>query len=180
MAAATVRVRVWDRFVRLFHWSLVACVALDSFALDGSEAPHHWAGYAAAALVGARIAWGFVGSRYARFSQFFPTPTRIREHLVHLRNREPAASPGHNALGAVMMLALMAVVMALGITGWMQGLDRYFGEEWLMDLHEQLADALIALVVLHVAAAVVMSAWEKTNLIGAMITGWKQMPGKRR
>jgi cytochrome b len=180
MAAAALRVRVWDRFVRLFHWSLVACVALDSFALDGSDAPHQWAGYAAAALIAARIVWGFVGSRYARFSQFFPTPARIREHLAALRSRRPAASPGHNALGAVMVLTLMAVVLALAVTGWMQGLDRYFGEEWLMDLHERLADALLALVAVHVTAAILMSAWERTNLIGAMITGWKQMPGKRR
>jgi cytochrome b len=174
------RVRVWDPFVRLFHWSLVACVALDWFVLGGNHAPHRWDGYAAAALVAARIVWGFVGSRYARFSQFFPTPTRIREHLAYLRRRQPAAAPGHNALGAVMMLTLMALVLGLGLTGWMQGLDRYFGEEWLMDLHAQLADALVALVVVHVAAAMVMSAWERTNLIGAMITGWKQVPGKRR
>lgn len=174
------RVRVWDRFVRVFHWSLAACVVLDSFALDGSDATHHWAGYAAAGLVAARIVWGFVGSRYARFSQFFPTLARIREHVADLRGGHPAASPGHNALGAVMMLALMAVVLALAMTGWMQGLDRYFGEEWLMGLHAQLADALVALVVVHVAAAIIMSAWERTNLIGAMITGWKQLPGKRR
>jgi cytochrome b len=174
------RVRVWDPFVRLFHWSLVACVALDSFLLDGGDAPHHWAGYAAAALVAARIVWGFVGSRYARFSQFFPTTARIRGHLAALRGGHAAASPGHNALGAVMMLALMAVVLALAVTGWMQGLDRYFGEEWLMNLHAQLANAMVALAVVHVAAAIIMSAWERTNLIGAMITGWKQLPDKRR
>jgi cytochrome b len=180
MAAAATRVRVWDRFVRGFHWSLVACVALDSFVLDGGEDSHHWAGYAAAGLIAARIVWGFVGSATARFSSFFPTPARIREHVEHLRKRQPAASLGHNALGAMMMLALMAVVLAVAVTGWMQGLDRYFGEEWLMDLHAQLADALVALVVVHVAAAILMSAWQRTNLIGAMITGWKQLPGKRR
>ena len=60
-------VRVWDPFVRIFHWGLVACIALNEFVIDDGERVHQWIGYAASALVLARIVWGFVGTRHARF-----------------------------------------------------------------------------------------------------------------
>ncbi len=167
---------VWDRFVRIFHWSLVSCVLLNYFCLDDGETLHQWLGYAACLLVLARIVWGFIGSTYARFSDFFPTPSRIIKHLRHLVYAEQDLHVGHNPLGAMMMLALMVLVLALGVTGFMQGLDAYWGEEWLMDLHDTLADTLMALAVMHALAALIMSRIERTNLIKAMITGVKDMP----
>lgn len=168
-------IRVWDIFVRLFHWSLVACVIFNLFIRDDGETLHQWSGYGAAALVLMRIVWGFVGSTHARFSDFFPTPARLREHLAQLRRREVPQHLGHNPLGALMMLALMALVIALGITGWMQGTDAFWGEEWLQELHELLARALQLLVALHVLAAIVMSRLEKVDLVRAMITGFKRV-----
>lgn len=165
--------RVWDPFVRLFHWSLVTCVALNQFVLESGEMPHEWAGYVAAALVLARVLWGFVGSRYARFADFFPTPGRLAGHVAALRDGRHPRYPGHNPLGALMMLALMAIVLALGVTGWMQTTDAWFGEEWLMELHEWLADGLLILAGLHAAAALVMGRLERVNLVRAMVTGVK-------
>ena len=87
------------------------------------------------------------------------------------------------AVGALMMLALLALVLTLGVTGFMQSLDAFWGEEWLLELHELLASALIGLAALHVTAAIVMSRIERTNLIGAMFSGvkvrWGQ-PSSRR
>ncbi len=165
------KVYVWDPFVRVFHWSLVACVGGTYFVLEGGEAPHNWAGYVAAALVVARVVWGFIGSTHARFESFFPTLERVRDHLHEMRMRKP--SVGHNPFGALMIFALIGLVLALGITGCMQGVDAFFGEVWLMELHELLAHALVACVAMHVAAAVAMSVWERTNLVAAMVTGYK-------
>ena len=167
-------VLVWDRFVRLFHWSLVTCVMLNEFVLEAGETAHEWVGYAASAWVAARIVWGFIGSRHARFSDFFPTPTRLVRHLRALLQGQHPEYAGHNPLGALMMLALMALVLALGVTGWMQGTDAWFGEEWLMELHEDLADALLMAAGLHAAAAIVMGRIERVRLVRAMITGKKQ------
>jgi cytochrome b len=164
---------VWDCFIRVFHWSLVSCVLLDYFVIDDGETLHQWFGYAACLLVLARIVWGFVGSKYARFSDFFPTPTRIIKHLRHMIYGEQDMHLGHNPLGAMMMFALITLVLALGVTGFMQSLDAYWGVEWLMDLHNTLANILIALAVMHVIAAMAMSFIERTNLIKAMITGVK-------
>lgn len=165
---------VWDRFVRLFHWSLVSCVLLNTFVLTDGEAVHQWLGYLAAGLVVARIVWGFVGTHHARFSSFFPTPGRLRHHLNQLRAGRTDMHWGHNPLGALMMLALMGIVLGLGLSGWMQTLDAFWGEAWLMDLHEALSDVLILSVGLHAAAALVMGRLERTRLVKAMITGVKE------
>lgn len=170
----TAAVAVWDPFVRLFHWSLVAGVLLNQFVLEEGKAPHRWAGYAAAALVLARLAWGFVGSRHARFADFFPTPARLREQLRALRQGRAPAYVGHSPLGALMMLALMALVLLLGVTGWMQGTDAFWGEEWLEELHEALAHALLRAAALHALAAIIIGRLERVRLVRAMVTGVKR------
>lgn len=166
--------QVWDLFVRVFHWSLVSCIVLNYFVLDDGETLHQWIGYAASALVGARIVWGFVGTPHARFSDFFPTPERLLTHLRGLVGGKTTQHWGHNPLGALMILALMGLVLGLGLTGWMQTLDSFFGEEWLQDLHEVLGNVLITFAGLHAAAAIVMGRIERTRLVKAMVTGTKE------
>lgn len=175
--AAARTVNVWDRFIRVFHWSLVACVLTNFFFIDDGETLHQWLGYAASALVLARIVWGFIGPRHARFSDFFPTPTRIRRHLAGLFAGATDHHDGHNPVGALVMLTMLVVVLTLGLTGFLQTTDVFWGEEWLQELHEMLATALIAFAGLHAAAAIVMSRIERTNLIAAMITGIKVRRG---
>lgn len=167
-------IRVWDPFVRIFHWSLVSCVLINYVLIDDGETLHQWLGYIACGLVAARIGWGFVGSEHARFASFFPTPARLRAHLTAMRAGQPDFHPGHNPLGAIMMLTLMALVLALGLSGFLQTTDLFWGEEWLEELHEMLASALIGLAALHAAAAVVMGRLEGVNLVGAMISGIKR------
>ena len=166
-------VRVWDRFVRTFHWSLVACVLLNFFVVEDEGQLHRWLGYTASALVLMRVVWGFIGTKHARFTDFFPTPTRIRDHLRRMRSGTPDPNVGHNPIGAIMMLVMMALVLSLGITGHLQTIDAFWGEEWLEELHEALASTLIACAGLHALAAVVMGRIERTNLVRAMITGIK-------
>ena len=167
------KVRVWDKFVRFFHWSLVACVLANFFVIDDGETVHQWLGYTASILVCARIVWGFIGSRHARFSDFFPTPAAIRQHLRDMMSGSKEHHDGHNPLGAVVMLAMLAIVLSLGATGYLQTTDAFWGEEWLQELHEGLASALIAIAGFHALAAIVMSRIERTNLVAAMITGVK-------
>ena len=165
---------VWDLFVRIFHWTLVSCVMVNYFVLDDGESIHEWLGYLASALVVARVVWGFIGSPYARFSNFFPTPRRLQHHVSQLVRGKAEMHWGHNPIGALMMLALMALVLGLGVSGWMQTLDAFWGEAWLQDLHELLGNVLIGLVTLHAIAAIVMGRLERTRLIRAMVTGVKE------
>jgi cytochrome b len=153
---------------------LVSSVLLNYFVLEEGEAPHEWVGYLATALVVARAVWGFIGSPHARFAAFFPTPERLRRHVQALRSGQPEHHWGHNPLGALMMLLLMTLVLALGVTGWLQGTDAFFGEAWLQDLHEGLAHGLLISAGLHAAAALVMGRLERTRLVKAMVTGVKE------
>lgn len=166
--------RVWDPFVRFFHWSLVCTVVLNLWLLEEGDPPHRWVGYAAAGLVALRIVWGFIGPRHARFTDFWPTPSRVLGHLRSLVQGEHATQAGHNPLGALAMLALMALVLLLGLTGWLQGTDRFWGNEALEEVHEALAEGLIWLAGLHAAAALVMGRLERTRLVKAMFTGTKE------
>jgi cytochrome b len=165
---------VWDRFVRFFHWALVSCVSFNYFVMDDGKTWHQWVGYFAVTLVVCRIGWGFVGSPHARFASFFPTPRRVLLHWQEMKAGHHQPADGHNPLGALMMLALMATVLALGLTGWMQTLDAFWGESWLQDLHEVIGNTLIALATLHAIAALVMGRLERTRLIKAMVTGVKE------
>ena len=77
---ATGSVVVWDPLVRIFHWSFAAVIAAAWLTHEGegsTRALHEWIGYSAATLVAVRISWGFVGTQYARFTEFVPGPKRL-------------------------------------------------------------------------------------------------------
>jgi cytochrome b len=82
-------------------------------------------------------------------------------------------SIGHTPPGALMAFALWTLVLLVAVTGWMLGLDAFWGEEWLQQLHEVLAYTLAAFAVVHIAAAIVTSCAQRVNLVKSMITGNK-------
>jgi cytochrome b len=166
--------RVWDPVVRLFHWTVVAGCVLDLFVLDDGAAAHRLVGYGVAAALAVRLVWGFVGARHARFRDFAPSPASIARYLKDLSRGAEPRFIGHNPAGAVMMLALMGLLGAVSITGWMLTLDAYFGSDGLERLHEGLANAILVLAGLHAAAALYESWRHKENLVWSMVTGRKR------
>jgi cytochrome b len=170
---AAPQVRVWDPLVRLFHWSLAACT-FGAFLVEEGDTAHRFLGCTALGLVAFRLLWGVVGSRYARFGDFVRGPRAV---IAYLRERLSGRSQrrlGHNPAGAVMVLLLLAGVFAVGLTGWMQTLDAFWGAEWLEDVHEALAYGLLAFVAVHVLAAIVESVHYRENLVAAMFHGRKR------
>ena len=110
-------IKVWDPLVRLFHWSLVATFTIAWLTGDEESRLHELAGYAVIGLVLIRIAWGFVGTRYARFSDFVYRPSVALSYARDLTLGKSKRYLGHNPLGGVMVLALLASLLAAGITG---------------------------------------------------------------
>ena len=178
MAAADreTTVRVWDPLVRIFHWSLVASFAVAWISADEWDGLHIWAGYAAAGLIAFRLVWGLLGPRYARFGQFLRGPATVAAHLKDLVSGRERRYLGHNPAGGAMILALMLGLAALCLTGWMYTLDMFWGEEWVEEVHEALANLLLLLVVLHLAGVVLAGLKHQENLVRAMITGRKRAP----
>lgn len=168
--SSATRIRVWDLPVRLFHWLLVATIliAFLSSEEDGALAPWHVpAGWVAAMLIAFRLVWGFVGGEHARFADFLK-PSQLAHHIGGLFSGKPERSIGHNALGGIAILALLGTVGCIVCTGAMMQGEAEGG------LHETLANILLGLIALHVAAVIAMSLLTEDNLIGAFITGKKR------
>ncbi|WP_236621685.1 cytochrome b/b6 domain-containing protein [Asticcacaulis benevestitus] len=173
---ASAAVKVWDPLVRLFHWTIVGGFFLNRFVFTDNRLVHRYIGYAIVCAILMRLIWGFVGTRYARFSSFVPNLRQLLTYLGKLMRGQEPRYLSHNPAGAVMMLALVVLMLGLGVTGWMSELDAFWGAEWLENLHELLANTVLGLAVLHVVAAVIESVRHKENLIKSMITGFKRSP----
>lgn len=170
-------VRVWDPLVRIGHWGLAAAVAIAWLTGDEWQAVHEAAGYVATGVVAFRILWGFVGSRHARFSDFVRGPSAVVAYAGDVIRGRVRRYLGHNPAGAVMILALIGTVLALGLSGWLATTDRFWGAEWLEESHEALANLLLVLIALHVGGVVFGSLHDGENLVRAMVTGRKRSAG---
>ena len=169
-------VRVWDLFVRLFHWGLVASFFIAWFTAHSSAAVHHVAGYAALGIVALRIVWGFLGTTYARFAQFVRHPTTVVGYLKAIAAGSETRYVGHNPAGGAMVVALILVMAGTGTSGWMMTTDTYWGVTWVGDLHSALAHGLLLLVVVHFCGVLLASYRHRENLVAAMISGRKRAP----
>lgn len=177
----TVRIRVWDLPTRLFHWSLAVCVAgsIVSANLGGNALAWHFRfGYAILALLLFRVAWGFVGPRYARFASFPPNPGAALRHLL----AQPAYAPGHSPLGALSVYAMLVVLAVQAVTGlfandeilWEGPLRNTVSNatsDWLTALHLSNRWLLIGLVALHLAAIAWHALVRRRRLVRAMVVG---------
>lgn len=165
---------VWDLPTRLFHWSLVAAIAL-AFVSSEEGSPlgawHMVAGWVAAVLIAFRLCWGFIGNAQARFANFVK-PGAVVPHVRELIAGRPQRSIGHNPLGGLAVLALLAGTAAVTWTGI--GMTTGGGNE---ELHEALAFGLLGVIVVHVVGVVVMSVLTHDNLARAMVTGRKPAQG---
>lgn len=175
-ASSTARdtVVVWDPLVRIFHWSLAICFFGAYLLGDDGGTLHQTIGYAAFGLVGFRLLWGMVGSRYARFSSFIPSTGVLLRYLKDVLARKEARYVGHNPAGAAMIVALLLAVVATGISGWLLTTDALWGVEWVEEVHEVMANTTFFLVGLHIAGVVFSSLRHHENLVRAMITGRKR------
>lgn len=166
-------VKVWDPLVRAFHWSL-AGLFLANFFTDDGDRVHRWIGYATLVLIAVRFIWGWIGGPHARFRDWVPGPRTLARYVRERLAGRSRRRLGHNPGAAVMMLALMAGVLLVGFTGWLQTTDAFWGVAWMEDLHAALAYGVLGLVGLHVLAAVGESFHYRENLIASMIHGRKR------
>jgi cytochrome b len=181
-------VRVWDLFVRLFHWSLVVTALTCLLTEDDSLGLHVVAGYAVGLLVAARIVWGFVGPPAARFANFAFRPSITAGYLGDLVRFRAQRYLGHSPAGGAMILLL--IVTLIGLVG--TGLAAYAAEEHagplaavfadadrntrsiIAVLHQGLGNLLWLLIFVHLAGIVLASIAHRENLVKAMITGRKR------
>jgi len=184
----TRRVRVWDPLVRRFHWALAISVLVAFLTEDEWLDLHVAAGYTVLALIGVRLVWGFIGTRYARWTNFLRGPRATLTYLADIRRGRAARFLGHNPAGAAMILALLlgltvTVLSGLAVLGagelsgplapYLQGLSSQSTHQ-LKEFHEVAANLTMLLVPLHLAGVALASWQHRENLVRAMIDGTKR------
>lgn len=182
-------VKVWDPLIRVFHWTLVTAFIIAYATEDDLMQLHAFAGYVIAGLLIFRVAWGFVGPRHARFSDFVSSPREVLAYLKDTLTLRARRYLGHNPAGGLMILALLAALSLTTLSGLvLYGVDEHagplaglmagYGEAWedpLEEIHEFLANLTLALVFIHVAGVIVSSFLHRENLVRAMWTGTKRV-----
>jgi cytochrome b len=183
-AHVSTEVRVWDGFVRVFHWALVIAFTV-AYLTEEPLIVHVWAGYVVTALVVARVVWGFVGPKHARFADFVYRPATALAYLRELVRLRGKRYLGHSPAGGYMVILLLVLLAATGASGLivyggehaagpLAGIVNKATAEQLEEWHELLANLTLACVFVHIAAVVFASFAHRENLPRAMVTGWKR------
>jgi cytochrome b len=181
-------VRVWDLPTRLFHWLLLAAVvgAVTTAKIGGNAMVWHGRfGAAVLALLAFRLLWGVVGGLWSRFVRFVPLPGTL---VAYVRGRGADGSEvGHNPLGALSVLAMLAILIAQVATGLVA--DDEISVQGPLNRFVETATGLAAtgwhkgygqwviygLVGLHVAAILFYRLFKKQDLIGPIVHGDKAL-----
>ena len=175
--AGRASVAVWDPLIRVLHWTLAPAVLLAYATGDHGGAWHERIGYVALAAACVRVAWGFVGSRRARFGDFVPAPRALAAYVAALRAGREPRDVGHNPLGGAWIVLMLGLAVASGGTGWALAVLGEHGHRTLEHWHEGLANALLAAAAVHVVGVAWESLRHGENLVAAMFTGRKRPPG---
>lgn len=168
------QILVWDLPTRVFHW-LMAASFLGAFVTAESERYrdiHIVLGYTVLGLIAFRLVWGVIGTRYARFSSFPIAPHRVLTYLGSLLTRSPQHHVGHNPAGSLAIYAILTLALIAGASGY--AAYNEIGGEWLAELHDGAASAMLGLVVIHIGAVIVSSVIHRENLAAAMLNGHKR------
>jgi len=110
-------VKVWDLFIRVFHWSLVILFVVTYFTGEEENTLHIYAGYAIGVLIVARFVWGFVGPKHAQFSDFVRRPSEVTGYMMAMLSGKAPHYDGHNPAGGYMVVALLPMIAVTPITG---------------------------------------------------------------
>ncbi len=178
------KIQVWDLPIRLFHWLLVITIALSYLSIEIGGAWADWhsrLGALALGLIVFRVLWGFLGNQQARFSHFFPTPSRLIQYF-----KGQWQGLGHSPLGGLAVLTLLGLTGIVVVTGLFANDDiTLFGplyplvnqssSDWLTGIHAIAFNALLIVIALHLLAIAFYWAVKKNNLVKPMLTGKKEL-----
>ncbi|WP_299080373.1 cytochrome b/b6 domain-containing protein [uncultured Paraglaciecola sp.] len=178
---------VWDVPVRLFHWLLVLCIFGQWFTaevLEDAMDIHFYIGYFTLGLIIFRLIWGFVGTKYARFSSFIAGPKTMLGYVRNLISKQHTFTIGHNSVGGLILPAIILLVGLQAISGLFTSDDVIYSgpyydsasteiQQYMQWLHHNIFDLLLMIIGLHLLAIFWYLVGLKHNLIGPMIHGKK-------
>ncbi|MEY2633095.1 MAG: hypothetical protein RIR00_1749 [Pseudomonadota bacterium] len=176
MSRAQTAIRVWDWPTRVGHLLLILAFAGAWLSSEGERwrLLHVYCGYTLAGVIGFRLLWGVLGSRHARFAAFVRPPQAALAYLGALLRGRPPHYSGHNPAGGLAILLLLALGLLTAASGHLS--YESLLPEALDEVHEACAEALLAVVGLHLLGVAVGSLAHRENLVRAMLTGDKAGP----
>ncbi len=195
-------IQVWDPFVRIAHWT-IALGFFAAYLTEDARQVHIWAGYVVGVSIVARVVWGFIGTRHARFVDFVTGPITASYYLWDLTRGRAKRYIGHSPAGGAMVIALLVSLTATvstGLIGYAQegrgplaplyvptssaGAQTLTGEEdkgdkrrdenIISELHGAVANITLGLVIFHILGVILASFIHQENLARAMVTGRKR------
>jgi len=174
MTSCESKILVWDAPVRAFHWLLVISFvgAYLSAESETWRLLHVTLGYTMGGLIGFRLVWGVLGTRYARFGSFVRGPSAVRSYVKGLLAGRPAHFIGHNPAGALAIVLLLLLGAAIVASGY--AVYNEIGGELLGELHEVAGNAMLVVIGVHIVGVAVASYLHRENLPRSMVTGFKQ------
>jgi Ni/Fe-hydrogenase 1 B-type cytochrome subunit len=210
------RVYVWEIPVRAYHW--INAITLTLLIITGYliGAPirafaaveayqQYWFGwirfihFASAYIYAfnflARIYWGFVGNKYAKWTNFFPLTARQRKEIVDVVKTDVLQtkmhgeiSTGHNSLAAFIYFLTFLAFCAQAITGfalyssmshsWIPRLFTWIvplmgGEMAVRHLHHILLWFFVGFIIVHIYLSFYHDYIEGRGTISSIVGGWK-------
>ncbi len=179
------QIMVWDLPTRIFHWSLVGAFILAYVTEDDWLTVHVWAGYVVLALLVFRLAWGFLGNEYARFSSFVCKPKTSLAYIKVQIKGDGRRYLGHNPAGALMIVLLLLALLGVFVSGLVvYAADQNAGllaiwvgpayEDLFEEIHEGAVNFTVILIIGHIAGVIAESLIHKENLTRAMWHGHKR------
>jgi cytochrome b len=187
--------RVWDLPTRIFHWLVVVLVAFSilSAHLGGNWLDWHMrSGILILSLVVFRILWGFIGPHHARFANFVRAPSAVLAYVRAMRDGNAAVTTtqaGHNPLGALSVIAIIAVLLLQATTGLFSNEDSMGSEgplakyvsgatsDFITRIHKIDQFVIYVLIALHLGAILYYAIARRDNLVRPMLTGDKPVAG---
>lgn len=164
---------VWPYYIRLIHWIIALTVILNIFFLEEGDPPHRILGYIAVGLVIARFFLGVTDKKNQRFPALTLRWSAIKKQITSHFNGKPVDYEGHTPLASLVYVLIWGCLIALAISGWMMGLDAFWGDETLEDIHGAISNGLEILVIIHFIGIAVDSYTFKRKTWLSMIKGYK-------
>lgn len=172
------KILVYDIPTRLFHW-IFATLFIGSFLIGKNVddetslfSYHMILGLTLGFAVLLRIVWGFVGSRYARFSSFSLKPSDLIGYFKSAFTSLTKRQLGHNPASSWAALVMMVWALVLGVTGYlMTNADM---KESLEDIHELFANTFLLVAIGHILGILFHTYRHKDPIGLSMVTGEKK------
>ena len=171
-------VKVYDLPTRAFHLLFgilfICSFSIGKFVDDESTlyAYHMLSGMIMLFMVTLRVIWGFVGTRYARFSSFNLRMSSLVGYIKNLLGSKTKRELGHNPASSFAAIAMMILTLLMVTTGLLM-VNRN-AKEFFEEVHELLAFGFLLIVILHIFGVVFHQIRHQDGMLLSMINGKKE------